>query len=374
MARKPKKRAHGTGSLIRRGNSWLLRILVNGKIIQRTIRDPYTGLRAHTKAEAERLASAMRVELFSNGKAGLYERDQTVSLGELNQAYLESYAERWTRKRKVNWLYAIEQAMRFFKTVDEITHERLGDFVQKRLATPTFRGDPRTPAAVNRELECLRRLLNWGVQTGRLPKNPMKGFSLLKTPFSRDRILSREELERLIQALDKPAFAHIRLIVLIAVTTGMRRGEIFSLKWAGPQTAKTDNMVNLDEGVFDLQRTKAGRRKVPIPSILKAELAALPRVSNYVFPSPVDTTKPISDIKKSFRALMQEARIEGCRFHDLRHVAASGWVEGGVDIKTVQELLGHTSIITTQRYLTSLAESKQKAVDGIAAKILGGAA
>jgi len=164
------------------------------------------------------------------------------------------------------------------------------------------------------------------------------------------------------------------LIVLIALTTGMRRGEIFSLKWAGPQTAKTDNAVNLDEGIFDLQRTKAGRRKVPIPAILKVEMAVLPRVSDYLFPSPVDTAKPVGDIKKSFRALMKEAKIEACRFHDLRHVAASGWVEGGVDIKTVQELLGHTSIVTTQRYLTSLAESKQKAVDGIAAKIMGGAA
>lgn len=71
---------------------------------------------------------------------------------------------------------------------------------------------------------------------------------------------------------------------------------------------------------------------------------------------------------------MKEAKIEACRFHDLRHVAASGWVGNGVDIRTVQELLGHASITTTQRYLTSLAESKQKAVDGIAAKILGGAA
>jgi len=288
---------------------------------------------------------------------------------------MESFAGLWRdSKRRTNWIHYIGEAMRSFKTVSDITHEGLGKHVQKRLATPTWRGVKRSPANVNRELAALKRLLNWGVQTGRLPKNPMTGFPLLKEPHSRERILSQEEIARLLEVLKQPAFAHIRLIVLIAITTGMRRGEIFSLKWAGPQTAKTDNMVNLDEGVFDLQRTKAGRRKVPIPSILKAELAALPRVSNYVFPSPVDTTKPISDIKKSFRALMREARIEGCRFHDLRHVAASGWVEGGVDIKTVQELLGHTSIITTQRYLTSLAESKQKAVDGIAAKILGGAA
>ena len=66
---------------------------------------------------------------------------------------------------------------------------------------------------------------------------------------------------------------------------------------------------------------------------------------------------------------MKEANIQACRFHDLRHCAASGWVEAGVDIRTVQELLGHASITTTQRYLTSLAESKQKAVEDISDSI-----
>jgi site-specific recombinase XerD len=68
---------------------------------------------------------------------------------------------------------------------------------------------------------------------------------------------------------------------------------------------------------------------------------------------------------------MKESKIVGCRFHDLRHCAASAWIEGGIDIRTCQELLGHASITTTQKYLTSLAESKQKAVDIVSDSIFG---
>ncbi|MFB3789625.1 MAG: tyrosine-type recombinase/integrase [bacterium] len=365
MVRKAKKRSHGTGSIIKRGDCWLLRISAGGKIVQRSIKDPYTGLRARTKSEAEKLASPMIADILSGGKLGLYQtKPATVSLAELNEAYMEAFAGLWRdSKRRTNWIHYIGEAMRSFKTVADITHEGLGKHVQKRLATPTWRGNPRSPANVNRELAALKRLLNWALFSGRIEKNPMTGFPMLKEPHSRERILSPAEIARLLEALKQPAYSHIRLIVLIAMATGMRRSEILNLKWAGSRTAKTDNAVNLEEGVFDLQRTKHGKRKVPIPAILKAELAALPRVSDYVFPSPVDTTKPISEIKKSFASLMREARIEACRFHDLRHVAASGWVGNGVDIRTVQELLGHASITTTQRYLTSLAESKRKAVE-----------
>jgi integrase len=370
MARKSKNRAHGTGSLVKRGNSWILRIYVNGKIKQRSIRDPYTNDRPQTKAEAERLANAMRTELFSNGRTGIYQlENKTVYIGELNSAYMEAFAHRWTKMRRANWLFSIEEAMRSFKTVDDITHERLGKHVEERLNTDTRRGDKRTPAAVNRELEILRRLLNWTVQRGVIDKNPMTGFSMLKESNSRDRILSKEEIKRLITTLDNPKFKHIRLIVMIAVTTGMRRAEILNLKWAGTSVSLNDNVADPEAGVFDLQRTKSGKRKVPISKILLKELLTINRSSEYVFPSPIDSTKPIAEIKKSFRSLMKEANIQACRFHDLRHCAASGWVEAGVDIRTVQELLGHASITTTQRYLTSLAESKQKAVEDISESI-----
>ncbi len=373
MVRKAKKRSHGTGSLVRRGDSWILRIMVNGKIVQRGVRDPYTGERPKTKAEAERLASALRVELFSNGKAGLFQKeDKTVYLGKLNEMYLETFGNRWTKLRRSNWLFAIGEAMREFKTVDEINHARLGKYVQRRLDTPTWRGDKRSSANVNRELSVLKRLLNWSVQTGLIEKNPMKGFAMLEEGNSRDRILNKGEIKRLITVLEKSEYSRIRPIVLIAVTTGMRRAEILNLKWAGKGASKTDNVVDLETGVFDLQRTKSGKRKVPISKLLLKELASLERKSEWVFPSPVDPSKPISEIKKSFHSLLKEANIQGCRFHDLRHCAASGWIEAGIDIQTVKELLGHASITTTQRYLTSLEESKQKAVDGIAERILNG--
>ena len=373
MARKARKRGSGAGSIAKRGNTFTLRIMVNGKVVQRAIKDPITGKRAETKMEAERLASAMAADLFSGGKLGLYDIEtKRISLSALNEKYKEAFSSRWDKGRLMDWNRYVSEMLRSFKYIDDITHESLGKHVKKRLDTPKERGEkPRSVCSVNRELSVIKRLLNWGTGVGILDKNPTTGFPLLKEPRSRDRILSPEEIARLLTALENPVFSHIRLIVRIAITTGMRREEILTLKWAAPEVPKQENVVDVKRGVFDLQKTKSRERQVPIPLLIKDELKQLSHISPYVFPSPVNEAKPISEIKHSFHSLLKEAKIQGVRFHDLRHCAASAWVDRGVDIRTVQELLGHASITTTERYLTSKKESKQKAME-ITSNILGG--
>ena len=344
-------RPYGTGSLFKRGNRWYLRFYrQDGTRTDRAIRDPITNEWPRTKSHAARIANEICGILSGEIRRPVKHVD---SLRELDALYCEAFLHRLSprnqryRNTVASTLYA------HFPAISDITHESLGKFVLERLNTPTPRG-PRTPATVNRELAVLRRLLNWAEQTGRIERSPMHGFRLLREANYRERILDAEEIARLLDALDDPRFIPIRLVVLISLFCGLRFGEVAGLRWSDIRSGHRE---------FDLLKTKSGRRrKVPIPDHLWDELKTWPRTSSeYVFPGPCGA--PLGSIKKSFRSLLKIAGIEHFRFHDLRHTAASWMLRSGADLNTVREILGHASIATTQRYLTSSEDLKRKAVE-----------
>ena len=109
--------------------------------------------------------------------------------------------------------------------------------------------------------------------------------------------------------------------------------------------------------------TKSGKsRRVPISSKLMEVLNSLSRDSEYVFVNQ-NTGEPYNDIKNSFHTVLKKANIENFRFHDFRHTAATRMLEKGADIRTVQEILGHSSVVITQRYTHSTPQYKKKAIE-----------
>lgn len=149
---------------------------------------------------------------------------------------------------------------------------------------------------------------------------------------------------------------------MVAVNTGMRKGEIFNLKWEN---------VDFDNRHISIKESKSGReRKIPINSILYGLLYALHSQNGhneFVFVNP-KTRKPFTDVKKSFDTACTDAGIEDLRFHDLRHTFATRLVRRGVDLVIIKELMGHSSIVTTQRYLHSQADVKLQAVEALTVK------
>jgi integrase len=153
----------------------------------------------------------------------------------------------------------------------------------------------------------------------------------------------------LLPALPPEHYAdHIQPIVLLALLTGLRQGDIFDLKWS--------------EVDFDLQQISTvinkTRRKNPNPTtigICREAIEALTKwrlsapSSDLVFPSTV-TGNRYDNINKAFRAVLVAANIENFRFHDLRHTFASWLALGGVDLYTIQRLMTHSDIKMTQRY------------------------
>jgi integrase len=166
------------------------------------------------------------------------------------------------------------------------------------------------------------------------------------------RYLSIEECAGLVNACE----SHLRPIVITAMNTGMRRGEILSLTW---------DRVDLKHGFILLDRTKNGeRREIPVNDTLRATLQGLTRRLDipHVFFDP-QAGKPYQDVKRSFHTALRRAKIQDFHFHDLRHTFASHLVMAGVDLTTVKELLGHKSLKMTLRYSHLAPAHKMKAVN-----------
>jgi integrase len=147
---------------------------------------------------------------------------------------------------------------------------------------------------------------------------------------------------------------------MVALNTGMRKGEILSLEW---------NQVNLEQGFITMvaQKTKSKQiRRVPLnrPLIkLFIKLQANRKDQRYVFLNPV-SGKPYKDLKRRWYGLLKQTGIDDFRFHDLRHTFATySLLKKGGNLVALQETLGHSDISTTSRYTKALLEGQQKLVN-----------
>ena len=214
-------------------------------------------------------------------------------------------------------------------------------------------------ATINRYLAVMKKLYNVAINEGVPTSNPVRKVRFYSEAENlKERILTHEEEERLLGA----APAHLRPILVIALNTGMRWSEIVNLTWRD---------IDLKAGLIHVVKAKSGKpRLININSVLHEELTALRAKSSaspYVLPSMV-TGKPYASLYRCFIKACKAVGVTGLRFHDLRHTFATRLVQGGADIETVRVLLGHHSIIMTQRYTHSSYEMKQRAVESLAQK------
>ncbi|MGA2116491.1 MAG: tyrosine-type recombinase/integrase [Bryobacteraceae bacterium] len=195
----------------------------------------------------------------------------------------------------------------------------------------------------------------WSRETG-IERNPADQVEVRRPDDQRDRYLSEEELKRLKQALDEKmyckgtkkinrTFYRLRLIVLIAVTTGMRASEIFGLGWRD---------VMYSEGLLAVRaKLKGGKmRYVPMLPELAGERQRFPAVmgEDRIFPPEPGATSGRQRVEGSFEDLLERAAIEAFRFHDLRHTFASRFMMNGGDLYELAKILGHSNIKMTERY------------------------
>lgn len=249
------------------------------------------------------------------------------------------------------------------------------------------------PATVNRALDNLRAAMARAVEWGFLAENPLAKVKRTKTDTAAPiRYLAEgEEAALLIALVDREkriraerasanawraergyplhpdlrscTFAdHLRPIVLLSLNTGMRRGELFSLDWQD---------VDLDRAVLTVRGLHAKSKKTRHLPLNAVALEALTRwreqsQSGLVFPSR--TGERLTNVQKSWASVLSAAGITSFRWHDLRHHFASKLVMAGVDLNTVRELLGHSTITMTLRYAHLGPEHKAAAVARLVAQ------
>ena len=277
----------------------------------------------------------------------------TVKFEQFAQDYIEIYS----KNNKKSWRddeTRIKALSAMFKGKDlsKITPLKVEQYKAMRIKSYVGRSNKRiSPATVNRELACLKHMFTMAINWGKAEDNPVKKVKLFKEDNKRLRYLELNEIEALVGACE----GYLKNIVIIALNTGMRRGEILNLKWSD---------IDFGNGIIYLLKTKNSKaREIPMNTAVKQSLIRQKRHkdSPYIFTN-IHTGKKIGDIKTSFLAVLRKLDIMNFRFHDLRHTFASHLVMSGVDLNTVRELLGHTSMQMTLRYAHLSPHYRKKAV------------
>jgi integrase len=219
----------------------------------------------------------------------------------------------------------------------------------------TYRKDKqervRMVATVNRELALLRSILNFGVQNDWLIKNPFSqapGLVSLSAEVERERVLSFAEESRLL-AVCTDYRAHLRPLLICALDTGLRRGEMFKMRWRD---------VSFATGEIYIPQTNTkteDARTVGITPRLRAELENLWQAS----PKHLDglVFGIGNTIKTAWKTACEKAGLEDFRFHDCRHTATTRMIASGSAHTEVMKITGHTQLKTFLRYLNITPET-----------------
>lgn len=312
-------------------------------------------LRVHGSYELARKVERKKMSIRDENRHLDIKKDVNFRMSDLVDRYWEHYG---SKKRSADREKSIVEGIRnelgklFVREIDGIAVNR---WYQK---LTTVRGVSEGTAL--RHFHVMHHMLEkastiWSKQTG-LERNPADAVEVRRPDDARERYLSEAELRRLKRALDGKRLRkgtmdvnrttqRMRLIVLIALTTGMRASEIFGLRWPD---------VMYDEGLLAVRaKLKGGKiRYVPLVPEVAEELRQYPVVisDDRVFPPRKGAEGKRRRLEGSFEDLLKRAKISNFRFHDLRHTFASWYMMNGGDLYELAKVLGHANIKMTERY------------------------
>ncbi|MBN2887209.1 MAG: site-specific integrase [Chromatiaceae bacterium] len=338
-----------------------------------------------TRSAAERWARKFEAAALED-RAGLITQGQKRTLKEAITRYRAEILPTHTETTRRTY----SQHLDYWQ--DRLGHLRLSDIGPAAIArcrdeltdtplppkTPTGAPRPRSPTTVARYLAtlaavftaCVRRW-HW-VQT-----SPLAQVEKPSAANGRTRFLSQDELRRLLAACRESESPDLHLAVMLSVTTGARRGELLGLRWRDVDLARDVLLLRVDHETTTKGGVRAVRIATQVKPLLEERLAEHRRGkvaditgAALVFPSRVSTRQPV-DLRTPFRTALRRAGIEGFRWHDLRHSAASFMAAQGASLVEIGAVLGHRSAQTTRRYSHLTEQAAHSLVQSTADKILG---
>jgi integrase len=329
--------------LYKRGSVWWMSFVYKGKQYRKS-----------TETDNRKLAQKISDKIkgqIAEGKWFDVLEEEERTFNDLMERYMREHS----KPKKKSWLrdeISISHLKPFFgsSTLQEIRPEMISKYKTKRYA------ENARPATINRELALAKHASNLGLKEwGWCKSNPFSMVKMEKENNARDRILSYEEEERLLNVCPK----WLNDIVTFALNTGARMGEILELAWKD---------VDLFRRVVVIYQGKTGHTKtMPLTltalEILKAKAKVRHLHSNLVFPSQSGTRISNRNLERAFANALKKVKVEGLRFHDLRHTFASRLAMAGKDLYLIQRLLGHREPRMVQRYAHHSIESLRNGIE-----------
>jgi len=303
-----------------------------------------------SKKRAMLVLDKRRVEI-AEGKFFDAKKEEKIPFGKMAMEYLEVYSKPNKRSSRRDEI-SVKHLVSFFggNNLQEITPLDAEKYKQKRI-------NEVLPNTVNRELACLKHIFSKAKEWGKIKENPISSVKLFRVDDRRVRYLKKEEIAKLAESCSD----YLRPIVIFALNTGMRKGEILNLKW-------TD--IDLSNRVISLVQTKNREiREIPINDTVLEILIRLRKNSKVSYVFCKKDGNPYKDIRGGFQSALRKAGIKDFRFHDLRHTFASHLVMASVDLKTVQELLGHKTFQMTLRYSHLSRDHKRRAINTLGRRL-----
>jgi len=237
----------------------------------------------------------------------------------------------------------------------------------KLLNTKGHNVERRSNATVNRYMTALGNAFTVATNEWEwLQENPMRKISKLPESRGRVRFLDDEERERLLEACKVSTNPQLHTLVVLALSTGARHGELINLRWSD---------VDLQRRVITLHDTKnKERRLLPLAhyalQLMEAHSKVRNITSDFVFPSPSNPQRSW-DSRSAWEAALKRANIDNFRFHDLRHSCASYLAMNGASLAEIAEVLGHKTLQMVKRYAHLSEAHTAKVVQSMNERIFG---
>ena len=252
--------------------------------------------------------------------------------------------------------------------LSDITPAMIGQYRDELICGITYRGTQRSPSTVARYMSALGAAYTECVtEWGWLEDSPMRKVKRPKESRGRVRFLDDDERQKLLTACQASRNKQLYLCVILALSSGMRQGELMGLKWQD---------VNLKDCYLILHETKNGeRRRVPLAGLaleLLREHAKVRRLdSPLLFPGIINVNKTL-DLRPVFKIALESAGITDFKWHDLRHCTASYLAMNGASLSEIAEVLGHKTLSMVKRYSHLSDGHVSNVVASMNAKIFGG--
>ncbi len=324
------------------GTYWYLDYAVDGRRIRKRV--------GKSKKLAQLALADVQVKL-ERKELGFQSKDK--NLADFFVEYLD-YSK--TNKSRGSYVRN-EIVLRTFKGFAQV--ERLRGITPQLIESyKKFRSEGGTKAStINTELNTIKAALNRAIALGYLARNPCREVKKLKSPRKQVRFLSKEEARKLVDAGN----GRMGPIIETLLYTGLRRDELTHLTWADVDLQRRIVAVQAKDGWHPKDYEV---RHIPMAPRLHELLKSLPRKDNpWVFSTSNDGPHLGHILSRDFRKLLKLCGIKGASLHTLRHTFASHLVMNGTDVYTVQKLLGHSSIKTTEIYAHLAPDFLKSAVE-----------